>query len=94
MTGLLTPLVQPEPNFIQLMFDRQSEADLIMLKLQRAASGGSADYFVPAGLYTDIKNNIEMAFSNDHNLIIEANFYHQLPCRDQTELITELFDSF
>ena len=95
VTGLLTPLVQPEMNFRELLYNRMFELDLWVMKLQRAADSTGTFFLVPS-LYNKVNSTVEKAFQHDHNLIVEEGgvFYNQLRPKDQTELINLLFSEF
>ena len=55
--------------------------DVWIRKMQQANST-IRSYYLPANLYMSISENVEEAFKNDHNLIIEEfDFYQQLAPR-------------
>lgn len=70
VTGLLTPLVQPEMNFREMLSNRMFELDLWVMKLQRAADSTGSFFLVPS-LYNKVSSSVEKAFLHDHNLIVE-----------------------
>ena len=70
VTGLLTPLVAPDGTFEQSLQERVEECNLWIRKLERASSSGYESFMKPI-LYKQVMEAVEMAYSYDHNLIVE-----------------------
>ena len=94
LTGILVELVQIGGNFKDLLADYMFNANVWVLKLEKA-NDKKRETFMPAPLYKQVTEDIEQAFERDFNLIIEqAEFYQQLKPQDQTLLIKTLFEEF
>ncbi len=70
LTGLITPLVTPDKNFVGMQLDKSDSLDLWIKKLQQANST-IVSFYLPAELYLSVSETVEEAFKNDYNLIIE-----------------------
>ena len=70
LTGLITPLVTPDQDFVGMLMEKTDCLDIWIKKLQMANSTIRSQY-IPAQLYLNISETVEEAFKSDHNLIIE-----------------------
>lgn len=94
LTVQIEPLVTPEIDFSAMLMIKIDKLDVWIKKMQQANST-IRSYYLPANLYMSISENVEEAFKNDHNLIIEEfDFYQQLAPRVQTKLIDLIFEEF
>ena len=74
--------------------DKTDALDLWIKKLQQANSL-ICNMYIPPELYVSISENVEEAFKNDFNMIIEEHsFYQQLSPRMQTQVINLIFEDF
>lgn len=75
LTGILVELVQIGGDFYDLLADYMFKSNVWVLKLEKA-NDNRRETFMPASLYKEVSDDIELAFERDFNLIIEqAEFY-------------------